>query len=155
MYHCAWLTLLPEVTWPWVTWHRRGSLRRLRECATRSCAIFALEGLFHRKWRRRTSPVRLPLELEVTRSEVPLGCSLGRPHPKVACLLEVYLSLVICPFPAILFSRGAPSIITFLTTVCCFRICSRCCVVLQVVYEVRILTVVFLLNNLRVKSLLA
>jgi hypothetical protein len=47
-------------------------------------------------------------------------------------------SLVICRFPRH-FSCGAPSIITFLTTVCCFRIC---CVVLQVVYH---LYVAFLL----------
>ena len=38
---------------------------------------------------------------------------------------ELALSLVICPFPTVLFSWGAPSIITFLTKVCCFRICSR------------------------------
>ena len=36
-----------------------------------------------------------------------------------------FLFLVICPFPAILFSWGMPSIITFLTKVCCLRICSR------------------------------
>ena len=116
-------------------------------------------------------------------SEVPLGCSLWRPRP---ILVFLALSLVICPFPAILSSIltflakichhhhhhqplqddrvllsfflahsiiclfppiawGAPSIITFLTKVCCFRIC---CVVLQVVY--RVLTV-WVLNNLRVK----
>ena len=38
---------------------------------------------------------------------------------------KLALSLVICTFPAILCSWGAPSIITFLTKVCCFRICSR------------------------------
>ena len=46
---------------------------------------------------------------------------------------ELALSLVFCPFPALLFSWGSPSIITqpFFG---CFRICSRCCVVLQGVF---------------------
>jgi hypothetical protein len=62
----------PEMTSSnWVTWPHRGSLG--------SCAISALVGPFHRKWRHQTSPVGLPLELEVTWPEVPLGCSLGRP----------------------------------------------------------------------------
>ena len=60
-------------------WPRRCSLGRVRACATGSCSMFALVGPFHRKWRYETSPVGLPLELEVTWPEVPLGCSLGRP----------------------------------------------------------------------------
>ena len=32
MYHCAWPTWLPDVTWPKLTWPLRGSLRRM-ECA--------------------------------------------------------------------------------------------------------------------------
>ena len=44
------------------------------------------------------------------------------------------LSLVICPFLRH-FYWGAPSIITFFTNVCCFRIC---CVVHQVVYHVHV-----------------
>ena len=43
---------------------------------------------------------------------------------------ELALSLVICPFPAILFSLGAPSIIAQ-PFFWCFRMCSWCCVVLQ------------------------
>jgi hypothetical protein len=108
MYHCAWPTWLMDVTWPKVMWPRRGSLGRVgwahaqvaqyppqwglftgsdvikrhptpsgfpwkggvRACATRSYEISD-----------RTSPVGHPLELEVTWSEVPLGCSLGRPRP--------------------------------------------------------------------------
>ena len=96
--------------------HPKGFLGRVRACATGSCAISDL-----------TSPVALPLE--VTWSEVPLGCSLGRPRPIIVLLPFPWLST---PFPAILL---APSIITFLTKVCCFRIC---CVVLQVVYHVRV-----------------
>jgi hypothetical protein len=51
----------------------------VRACATWSCAISALVGPFHRKWRHQTSSIGFPLE--VTWSEVPLWCSLGRPRP--------------------------------------------------------------------------
>jgi hypothetical protein len=64
-----------------------------------------------------------------------IGSALGVLSRTSASMIvyELTLSLVICPFPAILFSWGAPSIITFLTQVCCFRIC---CVVLQAVQGV-------------------
>jgi hypothetical protein len=64
-----------------------------------------------------------------------IGSALGVLSRTSASMIvyELTLSLVICPFPAILFSWGAPSIITFLTKVCCFRIC---CVVLQAVQGV-------------------
>ena len=78
-------------------------------------------GPFHRKWRHQTSPVGLPLE--VTWSEVPLGCSLGRPCPISR------MATGTSPFTGYLpLSRHFIFIITFLTKVCCFRIC---CVVLQ------------------------
>jgi hypothetical protein len=80
MYHCAWPTWLPEVTWPKVTWLRRGSLVRVSALPTENCAISALMGPFDRKWCYDTSPVGLPLKLEVTRPEVPLRCSLGCPR---------------------------------------------------------------------------
>ena len=65
---------------------------------------------------------------------------------------ELALSLVFCPFPALLFSWGAPSIITQPF----FRVFSDmfevlCSTPRSVFYHVRILTVVFLLNSLRVK----
>ena len=151
MHHCAWPTWLPKVRWP-----RMGSLGRVRARATRNCTISALVGPLHRKWRNQVSSVGLPLELEVTWPEGPLWKVLSRTSASYNLIIfyEIAFSLVICPFPAILFSLGAPSIITFLTKVSSFRICSRCCVVIQVVYHVRVLTVVFLLhvNNLRVKS---
>jgi hypothetical protein len=64
-----------------------------------------------------------------------IGSALGVLSRTSASMIvyELTLSLVICPFSAILFSWGAPSIITFLTKVCCFRIC---CVVLQAVQGV-------------------
>jgi hypothetical protein len=122
---------LPEVTASNITWPRRGSLGSVHACVTGSCAISALVGPFHRKWRSSN----------VTRGASPgtgshvIGSALGVLSRTSASMIvyELTLSLVICPFPAILCSWGAPSIITFLTKVCCFRIC---CVVLQAVQGV-------------------
>ena len=64
----------------------------------------ALVGSFHRKRHHQTSPVGLPLELEVTWSEVPLEMLSG-----TSTSITVYertRSLVICPIPTILFSWG-------------------------------------------------
>ena len=115
MYHCAWPTWLPEVTWPKIMWFLRGFpwkcermcnrfprifliivivqnvSMRMTDMATGSDRSVPLEGCVHAQpevaqyppyWGLyETSPVGLPLELEVTRSAMPLGCSLGRPRP--------------------------------------------------------------------------
>ena len=77
-----WLPDVMEVTWP------RRCFPWAHACTTGSCAISVLVGLFDRKWHHETSPVITEghvtpkvLPLEITRSEVPLGCSLGHPHP--------------------------------------------------------------------------
>ena len=159
MYHCTWSTWLPEVTSrdpegvslrrvracttgiyaistpsgafslevtsSNVTWLQRGSLGKVRTCATGSCAIFALVGPFDRKWRHQTSPVGLQLENMRARMR-DRKCPWGALYD-----IRVLLS---SPFTGYLpLSRHSISIITFLTKVCCFRIC---CVVLQVVHHV-------------------
>jgi hypothetical protein len=91
---------LPEVTevhpkgFPWV-----------RACATGSCAISALVGSFHRKRRHQTSHdlfgvllegwnARMHnLKLRNFRSEMPLGCSLGRPRLSFSTPFTGYLPL--------------------------------------------------------------
>jgi hypothetical protein len=97
-----------------------------------SCTISALVEQFHRKSRHQTSPVVLPLE--ITWSEVPLGCSLGRPRP-------ITLSFS-SPFTGYLpLSRHKGQITqhnNYKFVVFRYRLC---CVVLQVVYQVRVLTV--------------
>ena len=72
-------------------------------CATGRCAMSALVGPFLRK--------------------CPLGCSIGRPRPISS------MATGTSPFTGYLpLSRHFIFIITFLTKVCCFRIC---CVVIQ------------------------
>ena len=109
-----------EVFWSEVTlWNdTRRSLRGFPWMRCAHCSISALVGPFHRKWRHQASRDPGSYNLII--------------------FYELALSLVFCPFHAILFSWGVPSIIIFLTKVCCFRICSRCCVVLEVVYHVRV-----------------
>ena len=76
------VTGLPEVT------KCHGTPSRftwLCACATGSCAISALVGPFYQKWRYETSlrsdPFGGSLGCTHAWSEVPLGCSLGRPRP--------------------------------------------------------------------------
>ena len=60
-YRMRWKSRDSEEGFPWV---------RVQACATGSCAISD-----------QTSPVGLPLKLEVMWSEVSLGCYLGHPRP--------------------------------------------------------------------------
>jgi hypothetical protein len=132
---------LPDVTWP-----RRG-FPWVCTCATGSCTISALVGTFHWKWRHQTSPEGIPLEgcvhaqPEVVQYPIKRhkegfprkicerACVIGSALGVLSMTSGSYyrflaLSLVICPFPTILFSWGVLSIITFLTKACCFRICN-------------------------------
>ena len=100
-------------------------------CTTGSRIFLPIRAYFDRKWRYETSydPAELPLEnmgAHMRDRKCPWVWSyLFSKSYNLIILYELTLSLVICPFTAILFSWGAPSIITFLTKVCCFRICSR------------------------------
>jgi hypothetical protein len=67
---------------------------------------------FHRKWRNQTSPVGLPLDFS---NISPWGVILFVLNFQRTSPFTGYLSL----------SRNFIFIITFLTKVCCFRICSR------------------------------
>jgi hypothetical protein len=123
----------------------KGFLGRVRACATESCAIDTPIGTFSPEvtssnvtWSRRAS--------FGTESHV-IGSALGvlsRTSGSYSLIIfyELALSLIICPFPAILFTLRAPSIITqpFFKGVFGY-----------VFHHVRVLVVVFLLNNLRVK----
>ena len=116
----AWATLVVPFdrrwryeTSPVVTEHvtTEGSSLWERACATGSCARSALMGTFDRK--------------------CPLGCSLGRPRPMSSMATGTspftgYLSLLFS-YNIIYFNNGFH--------LRCFRIC---CVVLQVVYHVRV-----------------
>jgi hypothetical protein len=107
------------------------SLGRVHVWATGSCAISALVGPFDRKWRHQTSP----------------ACATGSALCVLSRTSASYLSFSI-PFTGYLpLSNHFISAFNNYTKVCCFRIC---CVVLQVVYHVRVLTV-GVLDNLRVK----
>ena len=71
-------------------------------CATGSCAIFTLVGPFDRKWCYETLPRSDRRGVE--------GVCMRNTCPSGPFSPELALSLVICPFPAILFAWGAPSI---------------------------------------------
>ena len=149
MYHCPWPTGLPKVTWP-----RGVPLKGVFQSTTGSCAIPALVGPFHRKWRYEASsvvteghvtPKGVPLGgvhacatgscticalVGLFHRKYPLGCSLGRPRPISS------MATGTSPFTGFLPLSGQ-----FISAfnndfhLRCFRIC---CVVLQVAYHVRV-----------------
>ena len=104
-------------------------------CATRSFPISALVEHFHRKWRHQPWMGGVcacaTWSCIIFRSEVSLGCCLGRPRPTSSMAtgtspLTGYLPLLFS-YNIIYFNNGFH--------LRCFRIC---CVVLQVVYHVRV-----------------
>ena len=115
--------------------HDRHGYRKWRDRRSHDPEVVPLEGCAHLQPEvAHYPPLVGPFPLENIRARMR-----DRKCPRVVSrtLASYYpfpaLSLIICPFPAILFSSRAPSIITFLTKVCCFRIC---CVVLQAVQGV-------------------
>jgi len=110
MYHCA----RPEVAWlpdvTSVTWPRRGFPWNggVRAC-NRKLRNIRPSGHFHRKWRHQTSPEG---GSPGTGSHV-IGSALGvwsylfSKSYNLIIFYELALSLVICPFSAILFSWEA------------------------------------------------
>ena len=117
---------------------------RVRACATGSYAISD-----------QTSPVGIPLENMVARMhdrKCPWGCSLGHPGPITLSFSTPFTGYL--PLSRYFIFMGS-AFNNFLQKFVVFGYVRGCCVVLQVVYDVRVRTVVFLLNNLRVKSLLA
>jgi hypothetical protein len=101
-----------HVTPKWFPW--RGGVRA---CATGSCAISTLLWPFHRKWRHQTSRDPECFHWKSPVCACAIGSALGvlsrtSGSYNLIIFYELALSLVICPFPAILFSWGVPSIIT-------------------------------------------
>jgi hypothetical protein len=92
-------------------------------CATGSRGFVPIRKHFDQKWGHQSSPVWLPLEVMCL--EMPLGCSLGRPSLSFSTPFTGYFTAI---------SMGS-TYNNYISYVCCFRIC---CVLLQVVYHVRV-----------------
>ena len=78
----------------------------VRACAIGSCEISALVGPFHRKWRHQTTPEGgSPRTVShVIGSGLGVWSYLFSKSYNIIIFYELALSLVICPFPVILFS---------------------------------------------------
>ena len=105
-YSCSTSSTVGQVLWlPEVTEVHPKGFPWVRACATGSCAISALVGSFHWKPRHQTSRDLFGVLLEGwgtrmhnlklcnIRSEVPLGCSLGRPRLSFPTPFTGYLPL--------------------------------------------------------------
>ena len=119
MYHCALPTWLPDVTSSNVTLHRRGLPWKggMHTYATGRRGFLPIRESFDRKWHYETSCDSVELALENMGARMPdrkCPCVLSRTAGSYNLIIfyELALSLVICPFPPILFSWVAPSIIT-------------------------------------------
>ena len=107
--------------------------RGMRACATGSRGFSLLESLLTGNDLIKRHPHSFPWKIwerayAIESAHGVLSRTFGSYN--LIIFYELALSLASCPFPALLFSWGAPSIITqpFFG---CFRICSRCCVILQ------------------------